>query len=136
MSVKWIVTRGFLNEGGSAKIVVRGFIAAPSTFRDILEEDLQDVFFDTKEFARVGVYTPLSGTPFNLKGILDYPFEEVLPGTSVGVQGTSPKFKCREADLKYGVSKGDKITIKLIEYNVKENQPDGTGISDLILQKV
>jgi hypothetical protein len=45
-----------------------------------------------------------------------------------------PVFVCNEADVS-SIAHGDALTIKTVSYKVAGVQPDGTGLTSLILEK-
>jgi len=89
-------------------------------------EDAADLasFFDASEF---GISATIGGSPVD--GIFDHEYVEVL-----NVASESPVFNCLTADVS-AVSVGDAVVINLVNYIVVEIHPDGTGITQLILQE-
>ena len=49
------------------------------------------------------------------------------------VDGTQPVVTCRSSDVS-GIDTDDTITIDSVAYNIVNIQPDGTGVTILILQ--
>lgn len=64
-----------------------------------------------------------------VRGILDNGFDSAL-----GMTGSEPAFVGRSADLD-GLSYGAAITIGATAYTVRGVQPDGTGLTRLILER-
>ncbi len=64
-----------------------------------------------------------------VEGIFD---AEYLP--AIGVESTSPAFTCSIADLPSGYRTAT-VTIRSIDYVITGDQPDGTGITVLLLDK-
>jgi len=86
-------------------------------------EDLSE-FLDSTEMAdnaTIGAAT--------VAGIFDNQFVEVH-----GIEGVRPVFVCDEADVA-SIAHGDALTIKTVSYKVAGVQPDGTGLTSLILEK-
>jgi len=86
-------------------------------------EDLSE-FLDSTEMAdnaTIGAAT--------VAGIFDNQFVEVH-----GIEGVRPVFVCNEADVP-SIAHGDALTIKTVSYKVAGVQPDGTGLTSLILEK-
>jgi len=86
-------------------------------------EDLSE-FLDSTEMAdnaTIGAST--------IAGIFDNQFVEVH-----GIEGVRPVFVCAEADVS-SIAHGDALTIKTVSYKVAGVQPDGTGLTSLILEK-
>lgn len=84
-------------------------------------------FFDTDEHGTAATY---SGSTVN--GIFDNEFFEADGGT-VGVESAQPLFTCQTDDVS-GIAHGDSITISGTAYTVRGVQPDGTGVTQLILE--
>lgn len=55
-------------------------------------------------------------------------------GGSVAIAMTQPKLLCRTADIN-GMAEGDSITVESVNYYVRVIMPDGTGMSELMLEK-
>jgi hypothetical protein len=101
-----------------------------------LETDLQDVFFNTEEFARTIIYKYANGRQQSLDVIFD---EE---GTSLNIEATAPvlidepMFQCSSDDLVYRTGKGDTVRVGNRWFEVMEVNPNGVGVSVAILKKV
>jgi hypothetical protein len=86
-------------------------------------EDLSE-FLDSTEMAdnaTIGTST--------VAGIFENQFVEVH-----GIEGVRPVFVCIEADVP-SITHGDALTINATSYKVAGVQPDGTGLTSLILEK-
>ncbi len=98
---------------------------------------------DTDEFASSGTYSPKayatqhpSNKSTTVNGIFDHDFVEIN-----GVEAYNPIFSCATEDL-CDVSHGAKLTIhtgqkkstKDVTYTIRGVQPDGTGLTLLILE--
>ena len=57
-----------------------------------------------------------------------------IAGESVDVDGTQPVVTCRSTDVT-GIDTSDTIVIDAVTYNIVNIQPDGTGMTVLILQE-
>jgi len=86
-------------------------------------EDLSEFLDDTElaDNATIGAST--------IAGIFDNQFVEVN-----GIEGVRPVFTCAEANVAT-IAHGDALTIKSISFKVAGIQPDGTGLTSLILEK-
>ena len=93
------------------------------------------VFFDTDDFATASSYTPSGGSASTVNGIFDNEFFEVDPLSGVGVVSAQPRFICTTADLPSGAAAGDAITVDGTAYTVRVIQPEGTGVTTLVLEK-
>lgn len=88
-----------------------------------------DELFDTDEFAIEVTLT--GGTKIN--GIFDDEFRGVNIQDGE-IRTTAPQVLCKSSDVS-GVALGNTVTINSIAYKVIERQPDGTGLTTLILSK-
>lgn len=86
-------------------------------------EDLS-AFFDTDDFA----VSATIGTA-TVSGILDRQFVTVND-----VDGYHPVFMCATADVS-AVAKGAACAISGVNYIVVSNQPDGTGVTNIVLRE-
>lgn len=69
-----------------------------------------------------------------VKGIFDAAYTEVDISGSVGFTSTTPRFVCRSCDI-VDAADADSITIGTDVYLIRVVQPDGTGMTELILEK-
>jgi hypothetical protein len=88
-------------------------------------EDLS-VFFDTSEFA---VDATVAGVA--VKGIFDHQYVEEFD-----ITGEAPTLLCQTSQLPSGLSQGDTVSIGSTQYQVVGIQPDGTGLTLLVLEYV
>jgi hypothetical protein len=101
-------------------------------------ETLADRRIMIKDFGIDVSYIPVSGGRATFKGIFDsdHAFEEI--GGSVSFSVSQPRLTCVTADVKE-VVEGDVITFPvdnvLAEYVVRVVLADGTGITELQLEK-
>ena len=93
------------------------------------------VFFDTDDFATASSYTPSGGSASTDNGIFDNEIIEVDPLSGVGVVSAPPRFICAPADLPGAAASGDAISIDSTAYTVRVIQPEGTGVTTLVLEK-
>lgn len=85
-------------------------------------EDLSE-FLNADELATNATIGALT-----VAGIFDNQFVEVL-----GVEGLRPIFTCAASDVP-SIGHGDNVTINSTLYKVVGVQPDGTGLTSLILE--
>lgn len=91
------------------------------------------VFFDPDEFGVEGAYTlAAGGAAVAIDGIFDNAAEALFDDPGVVARPTT--FKCRSADLPGGAGKGDQLVVNGITHTVQEILPDGTGVSELVLE--
>lgn len=81
--------------------------------------------------ADFGVTVTYSGGSF--VGIFDNAYTDVDAGGGVAISMVDPRLSCRTADVT-GVSEGDTITIGGNSYIVRVKMPDGTGMTELMLE--
>lgn len=89
---------------------------------ELLLSDL-DTLFDADEFA---VEATIGGA--TVRGILDDEYIE-----DADIAGTRPVLVCKTADVA-AVDQGDTVTIDGTDYEVVIPQPDGTGVTRLVLE--
>lgn len=95
------------------------------------EENL-DVFFDTAEFAVEAIATTRLGESMPIKVIFDAPHVEPL---GVGVLEASQPAVLAPSPLAQQLSHGDVLTIEQADFRVVGIQPDGTGVTRLVLER-
>ena len=70
-------------------------------------------------------------TVYRVSGIFDNGFERAEVGT-LGVESTGPTFTAATADLP-GIAQGDTLRIEYDVYTIRDVEPDGEGITELVL---
>jgi len=95
--------------------------------------DIADVFLDTDEFADEAVWVDSGDESHTINGIFDEESEQVNPADGM-IETTAPQFECASADVS-GASRGDSVTVSGTTYYIIAIQPDGTGMTTLILSK-
>jgi len=105
-------------------------------------------FLDPELFGVEAIYTPKStgvaGAP--IAGIFDDEHASFDPNRFMGgpeyaqqmgakFTSSGPKFSCRLSDLPDGGKKGSKLAVNGKTYRVHERQPDGTGMTVLVLME-
>lgn len=103
------------------------------TLQSVIQNDIDNLLFT--DSAVDAVYTPQGGQAASIKVIFDNQYQtiELLDG-GVGVESTSPSILCRTSDIS-GVKHGDTLVISGTTYYITGVQPDGTGITRLMLSK-
>lgn len=79
------------------------------------------------------IWSPQGGGSIPITGIFEQPYFEVEGDGTVGVVSSQPKITCVSTDIS-GIATGDTITLQGKSYRVVVIQPDGTGVTDLILE--
>lgn len=93
------------------------------------------VFLNPDEFGVTGTYTPQSGSPRSIAGIFDEAYFAVELGAGVPIEGARPRFLCRTEDLPSPPKHGDALTVPAGSYLVREIHDDGTGMTELVIEK-
>jgi len=83
---------------------------------------------NTDDFGTTATYDSSS-----ISGIFDNEFVESDGGLEAGIGYTVTRFICKTTDVS-GASFGDTITIDSVAYKIREIRPDGTGMSELIIE--
>ena len=96
-------------------------------------ESAQDLlnFLDTNTHGKSATVT-IHGSSSTISVILNNEYFAIA-GESVDIDGTQPVATCRTSDVA-NIDTSDSITIDSVNYNITNIQPDGTGITVLILQ--
>lgn len=89
-------------------------------------------FFETTDFAESASYTPAGGSASTIYVIFDNEF--ALSTVGVGYENLAPQVLAKTSDVS-GATNGATIVINSVTYYVIGVEPDGTGISRLILSK-
>ncbi len=97
------------------------------TFKDDLEDDL-DIFLDDEEFAVDVILNSVT-----IQGIFDNEFLQALED-NIGVETTHPQGQFKTSDVSSAVH-GDTMTINSVVYNIIGIQPDGTGMTLILLSE-
>jgi hypothetical protein len=93
------------------------------------EDDLDD-FFDTDEFAIDIVYNGKT-----LNAIFDDEFAAIEAGYS-SIDSSDPQIMLKSSDVEdNNMADGDTISISGESFLIHSKQPDGTGVTTLILKK-
>lgn len=95
--------------------------------------DDRSYFLAIDDFGVAATYTPAGGAASTVNGIFDNDFVEVDTGGSVAFAQQQATFMCRTADVS-AAAEGDAIVIGGESYIVRIVQPDGTGMTNLILE--
>ena len=78
---------------------------------------------------------PSGGSASTVSGVSDNNFLEGDSLSYVGVVSIRPPFICATADLPNGAVTGDAITVDGTACTVRVIQPEGMGITTLVLEK-
>ena len=95
--------------------------------------DDRSYFVSIDDFGVTGTYTPAGGSASSVSGIFDTDFVEVDTGGSESFAQQQATFMCRTADVS-DAAEGDSLMIGGETYIIRIVQPDGTGMTNLILE--
>jgi hypothetical protein len=90
-------------------------------------------FFDTDSHGSVATYTPSGGSASSINVIFNNEYILVDEG-EVGVNSTIPVITCRTSDVS-SVAMNDTFVIDSVTYKSKIIRPDGTGVTEIQLEK-
>ena len=93
------------------------------TFADDMLTDLDNIM-NADEF---GIAAVVDGDA--VTGIFDNNYVEIE-----GVSGTYPVLTCKTSDVS-GAAQGDVVTVNSTSYRIASVQPDGTGVTQLVLEE-
>jgi hypothetical protein len=95
-------------------------------------------FVSANDFGRSFRYLPGVGPEISVTGIFDAAYL-LLEAGQAGVSGTAPTLLCCSSDLDAlpagKACEDDRVIDGLVQYRVVDVQPDGTGMSLLILER-
>jgi hypothetical protein len=92
------------------------------------------IFLEVDDFGSSATYTPLSGSPSTISGLFDNEYLAVDAGGSVPVAMQQPMFTCLTSAVS-SAQEGDTLLISTTTYKVTNVQPDGQGMTVLMLQE-
>lgn len=96
-------------------------------------EDLS-AFFNTDGFGEEFIYKPKAGAALTLVGIFDNAYYAERGGDIV-VAGSQPRLQYETAKIDPKPVDGDTITLRGEEYTIVNIEPDGTGVTTLMLER-
>lgn len=103
----------------------------------MIGNDDWDVFMDPEEFGVLAYWQTQSGEFVDdLNGIFEAAREVVLPGEGGGVSALMPVLTVAESAVPETASQDDDVEIDGKNYRVADIQPDGSGLSRIILERV
>lgn len=93
------------------------------------------VFMDEATFGESVTYTPQGGGALAITAILTNAHAERGGGDFPGLSVTAPVLALPDSFLPAPPLVGDAVTARGVAYRVADVQPDGTGLSRLILER-
>lgn len=92
-----------------------------------------DAFFRLNGHGVAATYTR-AGVAKQITGIFDRDYFAADMGGRVAVSSSQPRFTCASAALPSGAGNGDTLAINGTTYTVRVVEPDGTGVTQLVLE--
>lgn len=89
------------------------------------------VFLNPDDFGVEALY----GGSVALNGIFDSAYFPADVGAGVPIEGAQLRFLCRTSDLPGGGAHGASLVLNATSYVVREVHPDGTGMTELVLER-
>ena len=92
-------------------------------------------FLNSDEFGDGATYTPVTGSPATFTGIFDAPHTAIDIG-EISVSDRRPTFLCRASDVPAGAkggNAGDTLLVDGTTYRVIDLEPDGQGMTRIVL---
>lgn len=125
--------------GISSSESVQGILATRfirSSFQQDLEDDLDNVFFhNSPEFSEQIQYIHKDGVVENFLGVFDNEYTGVNIEAGAQIMSSAPVVWMHSSKFRHRPTKGDKVIVRGIRFQLTEYQPDGTGVSMLILHR-
>ena len=90
-------------------------------------------YFDTDAHGISAVIT-IGGSSSTINVILNKEYFAIDPGTGIDVEGTNPVCTGTSSDMS-GVDNEDTIVIDSVTFNIISVEPDGVGITALVLEQ-
>lgn len=108
-------------------------VIARNSFQQMMETDLDEGFFNCEEFAEPITIFYKDGSSLPTCGIFDEEYTTVDPETTVEMQSRNPMVMIQTSDLTRQNFEIDYIVIRGVQYNAIVPEPDGTGVTDIML---
>lgn len=94
-----------------------------------------DVFFDPTDFASAATWDTQGGELVDLNGIFEEAREAALSGDAVGVSAVYSVLTVATAAVPTSAAQGDDLEISGVNFLVADLQPDGSGLTRVILER-
>lgn len=86
------------------------------------------------DFGVDAIFDPASSSHKTVRGVFDNDYESVNAGGTMDFAITRPRFYCRSADV-LDVTEGDDLEVGDVAYKIRVIMPDGTGMTEMMLEK-
>jgi len=97
-------------------------------------ETADDRLYMLADFGEAVTYTPTGGAESSVTAIFDNGYEAVDAGGGVSFAMQQPRLTCRTSDVP-NAAEGDAVVVGGVSYKIAIVMPDGTGITELMLEK-
>ncbi|WP_170561408.1 head-tail joining protein [Ruegeria atlantica] len=94
-----------------------------------------DVFFDPADFGQSAAWDTQAGDFVNLDGIFEEAREVALSGDTVGASAVLPVLTVATSQVPATAAQGDDLEINSVNYRVTDIQPDGSGLTRVVLER-
>ena len=91
-----------------------------------------NAYFETDSHGSSATIT-IGGSASTINVIINKEYFAIDPGMGMEVEGFQPVATGRSSDMT-NVAIGDTIAVQSVTYNIRSVQPDGTGITALVLE--
>ncbi|AKU43298.1 head-to-tail joining protein [Rhodobacter phage RcCronus] len=95
-----------------------------------------DVFFDPDDFADSAVWDTQAGEFVEIDGIFEAGREVVLAGDGAGISAIMPVLTVASDSVPATAAQGDDLEVRDKNFRVADLQPDGSGLTRVILERV
>jgi hypothetical protein len=94
-----------------------------------------DVFFDPADFGSAATWDTQGGELVDLNGIFEEAREVALTGEAVGVSAVHSVLTVASVEVPASAAQGDDLEISAVNFLVVDLQPDGSGLTRVILER-
>lgn len=99
-----------------------------------IDDNFNAAFLSTDDFATAAKLTLVGGNAKNIKVIFDSEYYQSLMIGDVGIANADPQVLCKSSDIT-GITQNAALKIGTVTYYVTSVEPDGTGMTRLVLSK-
>jgi hypothetical protein len=93
------------------------------------------VFLDPTDFGTAAIWDTQGGEIVDVEGIFETAREVALSGNSSGVSAILPVLTMASEAIPATAAQGDDMEIQSVNYRVADIQPDGSGLTRVILER-
>lgn len=100
----------------------------------LIDDNFNNAFLSTDDFASSAYLTIVGGSAKKISVIFDSEYYQSQLVGEVGIANADPQVICKSSDLT-GITQNAVIKIGAVTYYVTSVEPDGTGMTRLVLSK-